>query len=543
MKYLNNPKLILILIILLGAFLRLYKLDWGDGLFAHPDEYHIAISVNQLNFPNQMHPHFFSYGTVIIYTIYFTKTILTFLSEILNFPLSIINSFILGRFYSAIFSTLTILLVYFTSKLIFEKKYALIAAFLVAITPGLIQQAHFATPESILTFFIFSAILFFLYFLRGTNVNYLFFASVFLGLGIGTKIVAALIFPVIFLGLFIKFFKSPLKFFLYLLIFILTVFIILTVTSPFVFLDYTAWKSSFNYENSVARGTNIVFYTRQFVDTIPILFQLEKILPYALGLSLTSFGILGIVFSIFSLFKKFDIRLLIILLSFFVIFIPHTLLFAKWTRFIAPVFPFFSIFSIYFISSIPNKFNFLKRNLVYLLCLSTSIWSLMFFSIYLKPDVRRTADNWVNSNLPVDSTYLLESGNTIDLPLSSKNKISLDFYNLENDTATKEKIINTLTEYNYFIIQSRRVFMNHQRLPNLYPKTAKFYAALFSGILGFGEIKEFHSYPAIPIPGITLEFPDESAEETWSVFDHPVIRIYQKNVRYSREDYAKILED
>ena len=254
-------------------------------------------------------------------------------------------------------------------------------------------------------------------------------------------------------------------------------------------------------------------------------------------------GILGIVFSIFSLFKKFDIRLLIILLSFFVIFIPHTLLFAKWTRFIAPVFPFFSIFSIYFISSIPNKFNFLKRNLVYLLCLSTSIWSLMFFSIYLKPDVRRTADNWVNSNLPVDSTYLLESGNTIDLPLSSKNKISLDFYNLENDTATKEKIINTLTEYNYFIIQSRRVFMNHQRLPNLYPKTAKFYAALFSGILGFGEIKEFHSYPAIPIPGITLEFPDESAEETWSVFDHPVIRIYQKNVRYSREDYAKILED
>ena len=188
---------ILLIIVIIGAFLRFYNLDWGDGLFAHPDEYHIAISVNQLNFPNQMHPHFFSYGTVIIYTIYFTKTILTFLSEILNFPLSIINSFILGRFYSAIFSTLTILLVYFTSKLIFEKKYALIAAFLVAITPGLIQQAHFATPESILTFFIFSAILFFLYFLRGTNVNYLFFASVFLGLGIGTKIVAALIFPVI----------------------------------------------------------------------------------------------------------------------------------------------------------------------------------------------------------------------------------------------------------------------------------------------------------------------------------------------------------
>jgi hypothetical protein len=39
-----------------------------------------------------------------------------------------------------------------------------------------------------------------------------------------------------------------------------------------------------------------------------------------------------------------------------------------------------------------------------------------------------------------------------------------------------------------------------------------------------------------------LEIPDEKAEETWSVFDHPVIRIFKKTQPLSIKDYAKFLE-
>jgi len=43
-------------------------------------------------------------------------------------------------------------------------------------------------------------------------------------------------------------------------------------------------------------------------------------------------------------------------------------------------------------------------------------------------------------------------------------------------------------------------------------------------------VAEFNSYPKITLFGKTfIEFPDENAEETWSVFDHPVIRIYKKS--------------
>ncbi|MBU3957411.1 hypothetical protein KKI19_04030, partial [Patescibacteria group bacterium] len=69
-------------------------------------------------------------------------------------------------------------------------------------------------------------------------------------------------------------------------------------------------------------------------------------------------------------------------------------------------------------------------------------------------------------------------------------------------------------------------------IPEQFPQTAKFYNTLFSGQLGFEQIQEFHSYPQLqigpPAGGWALEFPDEQAEETWSVFDHPVIRVFKK---------------
>src|SRR3989338_3782618 len=83
--------LFLISIITIGAFLRFYKLDWGEGLFPHPDEYHIIASVAQLSFPDQMHPNFFSYGTVVIYLIYFTQELIHTILSTFNFQLSIFN--------------------------------------------------------------------------------------------------------------------------------------------------------------------------------------------------------------------------------------------------------------------------------------------------------------------------------------------------------------------------------------------------------------------------------------------------------------------
>lgn len=171
------------------------------------------------------------------------------------------------------------------------------------------------------------------------------------------------------------------------------------------------------------------------------------------------------------------------------------------------------------------------------------IFALAFLSIYLRSDVRITASNWLEKNLPENSTILVESGNVIDIPLEGTfQRISLSFYDLETDAQARSEIISGLEKADYFIIQSRRVFMNHQRFPQIFSKTANFYNALFNEKLGFKQIGEFNSYPMLQFGNWKLEFPDETAEETWSVFDHPVIRIFKKTQQLSGKDYTKFLE-
>ena len=230
-------------------------------------------------------------------------------------------------------------------------------------------------------------------------------------------------------------------------------------------------------------------------------------------------------------------------LAFLSLFLTNAFLFAKWTRFIAPTFPFFAIFAAFFLDRLYTKNRLASNLLTIALLVTTFLWTTAFFSIYLHPDVRITASNWIEGNFPKNSTILIEGGNMADIPLKGNFKrIGFDFYNLEEDTETRSKIVAGLEETDYFLIQSRSVFMNHQRLPDQFPKTARFYDALFNGSLGFKQIKQFDSYPGVSLLGLNIAFPDEAAEETWSVFDHPVIRAFQKNIKLNREHYAKFFE-
>ena len=113
---------------------------------------------------------------------------------------------------------------------------------------------------------------------------------------------------------------------------------------------------------------------------------------------------------------------------------------------------------------------------------------------------------------------------------------------MDKQAGLQNQLPKLLSQADYFIIQSRRIFANHQRLPEQFPKTGKFYDLLFSGQLGFTKIKEFCSFPTLRVSKSRLEINDEIAEETWSVFDHPVIRIYEKAKPLSEGDYEKLLE-
>jgi 4-amino-4-deoxy-L-arabinose transferase-like glycosyltransferase len=536
------------LIVLIGAFFRLFNLDWGEGWFFHPDENNIGRSISQLEWP-QLHPHFFAYGHFSIYLAYFLNQFSNlFKNQPFLAPISFSQAIYSLRFLSGLESVLLIFLVFAIGKRLFNPNFGLVAAALVSLTPGLIQAAHFGTTEPLLTLTLFSS-LYFSYKLMGkkpTKKTFL-FLGIILGIGLSTKINALIFFVFPFLALFLKP-KTSLrgiwakrKLFLSLSGSFLLAIIVFFLTSPYQILDWGEFSRIIRYEIGIAQGKNLVFYTRQFLKTKPAVFQLGQILPFSLNPILEISGLIGFFLIPFSLIRRKinnqRQRGKILTWLACLIYLPSSLLtFTKWARFTLPLLPFFSLFSLEvleFFKKSNRQFIFLFLRT--LLISAGFLASIAFFSIYARPDIRTTASNWLVENLPSQSLILNEQGNVINLPLKGSFRVTnFDFYNLDDNPDLFEELLDGLEKNDYLLIPSRRIFANHPI--DLFPKTGCYFRLLFSGKLGFKEIKKFTAYPRL----FNWEFPDEMAEETWSVFDHPVIRIYQKKASYSEEKYRRL---
>jgi hypothetical protein len=77
-------------------------------------------------------------------------------------------------------------------------------------------------------------------------------------------------------------------------------------------------------------------------------------------------------------------------------------------------------------------------------------------------------------------------------------------------------------------MSSDRLYGSITRLPERYPLTINYYRLLFSGELGFRLSAQFEQQPGWL--GITLN--DKGADESYSVFDHPTCRIFERMVPY-----------
>lgn len=519
----NKIKRILIpfFLIFLTIFTRFYFLDWGNGYFFNPDENNMAIAVSKMTL-SDLNPHFFAYGQFPLFLTFFTTPNHDFSTIILTL-----------RFWSAVFSSLSILFFYLIAKNIFKsQKISYIFALLLIFTPGLIQSAHFGTTESLLIF-IFSANIFLSLKYYQTEKKLFFLFSILVSaIGLASKITAVFFILPFYLCLFLIFLKNkglPVKGGVRMtegfnLIFTAVIFTLLTsflslLFSPFNIIKFSDFKSTMNYETSVAIGTNKVFYTRQFENSLPYIFQLKNVFPYANGIFIFIFSFVGFLFFLKNKIKK---ELLLILIPSIIYFVYTGQLFIKWSRFMSPVFFIAPFFCLFLIEKIKNKFLFL------ILLITMISPGFYFFQKYFSIDTRIIASNWIESNIPSDSFILSESGNVVNLPLFYIDlKVNnFDFYNQYNI----KNLSTEISKNDYIIIPSRRVFKNN------FPQTEKYYQNLFSGNLGFREIKVINNQR-------DLFLNSENAEETWSVFDSPTIRIYKKVTNFKLNDYQKILID
>jgi len=504
---------LIIFIVLSSIFTRFYKLNWGNDYYFHPDEGNMASALSRLQ-TNDLDPKFYAYGQFPLYLGFFTL-------KIFNISNSFSNSIFILRFYAALFSILSIGLLYFLSQKIFSSKFFLLATLFTIFSPGLIQIAHFGTTESLLIFiFLLEIYLSITIYQKKENYWQYILAGIFGGIALATKISSLIFFGPIFLVTLMKLLKGEkilpiISKIILLIVFTLNFYII---SSPYNLANSQDFLSSMRYETGVATGESRVFYITQFKNTSPYLFQFQKIFPYSSGIFQFIFAFIGLVLLLKNWKLKEDKHLywFIILIPSLVYFLYFGQLYVKWTRFVSPLFFLFPLLSTFFISLLKSRFCRLVSIIV--ACLP----GLYFMKIYFNPDIRIVASSWIENNIPVNSKILSEGGNVINIPITDKNYqiTNYDFYN-----NYPNNLSNHLLTANYIIVPSRRVFKNYD---------LKYYQNLFNGSLGFRQINKIS-------PDYDLFLNAEDAEETWSVFDHPTIRIYKKVNQLTLEEYEAFL--
>jgi hypothetical protein len=161
-----------------------------------------------------------------------------------------------------------------------------------ALVPFSIQFAHFGTTESLLMLF-YSLIVYLSLRLIDKSITekkFVLLSSLFSGLAVATKVSSLLFLFVPVIGFISKIKNQRLetklkvqKFLIFGLDFGIGTLIFTLVFSPHNLISWEDFITTIRYESMVATGKSLVFYTRQFVGSLPIIFQLSKIFPYALG--------------------------------------------------------------------------------------------------------------------------------------------------------------------------------------------------------------------------------------------------------------------
>ncbi len=543
-------------LIVVGSILRFYNLTWGAPFYFHPDERNIASSVSQLLFPTNMHPHFFAYGSLPIYTIYFTGVFVNAISQLPNWPVnwsslghvSFETAIIISRFYSALFSILLIPLLCKIGEKLLNTSTGLVAAGLATFSVGLIQYAHFGTFELWLTFFTVLLFSISLRLLEDTSTKVFLYGGLVLGILVSIKISSIVLIPLYIFAFFVsenfsrrgkkwsQIAKTFGEFILKIFFVIVTTTVIFILSNPFSLLDFHSFQGTLEYESGVALGTMSVFYTGEFHTSIPVIFHFFHVYPFLLNPLVTILLLPSLLFLItLGIRKKQRAYLLLIIFS-LLLFLSQAFLFVKWVRYVVPTLPF-----IYLMLAIAIHyfFHLLKKRIRYLVPVLTSF--LFFISclfalsyvvtVFVEEDTRIQALTFAKKYISSQETIASE---VYDLGIVPFNEtypfITLvNIYDLDEnkDPIFQKTEREKMLQKEIILLPSQRIVKTRLKDQETFPNGHQLYRQLFSGSLRYNKM---YQTPCSIFCMITyLGDPVNNFEGTANVFDRPTVYIFEKS--------------
>jgi hypothetical protein len=562
----------LVVIILLGAWLRIQGLNWDQGYHLQPDERYISLVLTALGPPeswreyidpnlSSLSPYIHGYGAYIYGQL--PLTVLTYLSRWLGME-GYDRAYLLGRGISAMLDTLSIVLVYKLGKKLWNGKVGIIGAGFYAFSPLAIQYSHFMTMESWVTFIWLAVILILTRLPRrgAAGLAMTMAVGVLLGAAGAVKASSVVLMPLVMVTVGLLSFKdSPWRTPRRILLIILAAIFSFRFFQPTIFqsaswLDWSIRKDfyqAFNFQRLAIDGRVMFPPQWQWVGTARWWFPLKNIGLWGMGPAAAGLAAIGIIWQIWQIrrispvfakapaFAKASagkqIRL-ILAVWIVVIFFWQGEKFVKSIRYFLPFFPLYALFAAGAIdgfkrSNLAAARLDLRTIAVALSVTSSAVWALMFTNIYRTPTTRVAASEWIYKNIPPLGKIMLEEWDD-PLPVSMPGYETVDYQTemvgvyAPDDDKKKDQIDRWVRNFDWIVLSSPRAKGNIGELPREFPLMSSFYSGLDSGKLGFTKVAEFASVPKFSIFNFQFSIDDSSAEESFWVYDHPKVEIYQK---------------
>jgi len=522
-------------VVFLGFLLRIYGIFWDQGFHFHPDERMLIIVAERINFFKNLNPNFFNYGSLPIYLVKGVSQIvdIVFKTQFSNYQ----GMLYVGRSISVFSDLITLYFIYRLGQIIFKKeKIALLGALMYAIAFFPIQNSHFFVVDVLLNTQSVILVYLLIKLFNSRDKKYfkiVFFCGLVFATMMATKFTSLILLPVVLTAIVYQpvLKKKYLATFYGLSVFTVCSSIFFFVFMPYAFINFPTFIKDVFLQTKMNSNPYIFPYTLQYVGTLPYLYYLKNIFLWGLGPIISLLSLVGIIFFIKNnVIKKhimFSPHLLVIVFYlFYFLIIGRSSV--KFMRYLLPLYPFLVLMAGYALS---------KTKINKLLIVLASLWTMMFVNIYSKEHTRITASQWINKNIPKGTTLAIEHWDD-QLPIFNGYQykfVEMNLYDLPDDDIKWNVIGQKIKQADYIILASNRLYAPLQKLSdcqkylNCYPKTAEYYKKLFRGELGFTKAAEFTVYPGIKIGNWKLEIKDDSADESFTVYDHPKVIIFKKN--------------
>ena len=570
----------LLAIVALAAYLRFIGLDWDRDTHLNPDERFLTFVVDALRWPSSfgdylnqarstLNPRNVGYTSFVYGT--FPTTLLKSVTLALH-QTAYDQVTLLGRGLSAIFDLVSVVLVFSLARVLYrDSRAALLAAFLYATSTLAIQYAHFFVVDSFATTFILAATLCLARVQQGAGSRWSVLMGSVFGLALATKL-SIFVFVVVVLLVGVTRVWGPdcggkagetrrfAREMRHLVLVGVSALLVFRLAQPDAFrgtwfLDLrpaARWLDDIRLARHLVGGDIDTPPGDQWTDRVPLVFPWINMVVWGMGLPLGLAAWIGWAAASWQLVRRRYMPHLIPVAWVATVFLQEGTQWVKSMRYFLPIYPMLAVLAGWGLVAIwdmlrastePRTWRRRLAPVPFLVVATgTLLWAASFASIYVRPNTRVTASRWMYTHIPAGRTL----ANTVwddALPLSLQGEgvgryhyIQMGWF--DEDSPRKLSLaLDALDHTDYIVLGSNRAYDSIARLPLRFPMTIRYFGALFDGSLGFRRVADFTSYPGL----LGLSFPDQGAEEAFSVYDHPRVQLFAKTPAYSHAAAWRVL--